>query len=495
MFTAHAPDSATDVKYLVGLVGDARSLASFWSMLKAGIDQDDTLQSGLSQLGIQAAALPEADTPPKKLDMGIGVPVYAGFREMLYVHPDINLVLETTGDPALIKTLRKLLPASITLVERAAASFFINFITAGEKCTACKVDHQHTQTMLTTVTDQLKEDILFLDASGTVLNANQTLCNRLNLSKRKVVGKGFREFFTGLGRTDSPFEKALKTRKPAEAVTNQVSPDGRMRYFRIYMYPIFYGGQISRMVAIRRDITDRTELEQRLAQSRKLASIGELSSYIAHEIRNPLFTIAGFANGLLRKCTNDDTAKEKLEIIVEESGRLDDIVTALIGFTRPVTGHDVPTALNKTVHLAIHAMGLEEQWPQVELDLAMAEELPWVAVDPEIMRQCIVHLLKNGVEAMEGEGTLSVTTALVDGRIRLAVADTGQGIPEQLRAEVFSPFFSTRGRGAGLGLAMTRKLMDDAGGEVELTSTEGCGTTVTLTLPPVMAVAQNDQTA
>ncbi|MBU1249014.1 MAG: PAS domain-containing protein, partial [Proteobacteria bacterium] len=189
--------TASDKKYLLGVIGDARSLASFWQMAKDRVDEDL-----LGSMGVLAAALPEADVPPKKLDMGIGIPVYAGFREMLYMHPEINLVIETTGDPKLLKTIRKTLPPTVTLVERAAASFFINLLTSNKACTACKIDLMQTQSLLTTVLDQLKEDILFLDAEGVILNANQTLCNKLNMEKRQLIGHHFSDFFTNVGPTE-----------------------------------------------------------------------------------------------------------------------------------------------------------------------------------------------------------------------------------------------------------------------------------------------------
>lgn len=492
MFSNHHND---DTDYLLGLVGDVRSLSSFWALLEEGIGKE-----GLGELGVVAAALPEADVPPKRLDMGIGVPVYAGFREMLYVHPEINVVIETTGERSLIKAIRKLLPENVTLVERAAASFFIRLMTSGQMCTACKIDHLHTQTLLSTVMDQLKEDILFLDGEGVIMSVNQTLCNKLSLSKRQVVGRRYGEFFSGMGlgmdaAEDDPFSRAVQTRQPAETMASEVDDLGRVLYYRVYMYPIFYGNEISRVVAMRRDITRRTELEQRLQQSRKLASIGELSTYIAHEIRNPLFAISGFANSLLRAGTQDSGSQEKLRIILEESKRLDSILKAIINFTRPVNGHAVPTDLNKAVHRALHAMDLEQERPDIALDLKLDGGVGRVAVDPEILGQCIINLLNNAVEAMEDGGKVTISTAMGEGRILLSIADTGTGIPADIRDEIFSPFFSTKGKGAGLGLAMTRKIMDDIGGDVELTSAEGKGTTVTLLLPAVMAVAQSGETA
>ncbi len=488
----------SEKKYLLGIVGNARSLASFWNLVREKVGSNI-----LVELGVQAAALPDADNPPKKLDMGIGVPVYAGFREMLYMHPDINLVIETTGDRALSKAIRKSLPEHVTLVERAAASFFIQLMTSEQRCTACKIDHLHTQALLNTVIDQLKEEILFLDEEGIILSANQTLCNKLNLNKRLIIGRHFREFFTGIGPTkgptgqtfDCPFKHALSTERPSEAVANEVDIDGHVHYYRIYMYPIFYGGKLNRMVAMRRDITTRTELEQRLQQSRKLASIGELSTYIAHEIRNPVFAISGFANSLLRGKTQDEHSREKLHIILEESKRLDDILKAIINFARPVALTNESIDLNQTVEDALEALAPYRQNQNIEIHLNLGNSLAQVSAAPDPLKQCIINLLKNAFEAMPEGGTLSIATSMGLEYVVLTISDTGVGIPVDIRDQIFSPFFSTKGKSTGLGLAMTRKIMDDIGGEVGMTSTEGQGSTFTLLLPPVLAVAQTAETA
>ena len=128
----------------------------------------------------------------------------------------------------------------------------------------------------------------------------------------------------------------------------------------------------------------------------------------------------------------------------------------------------------------------------MDTTLDCSESLPRVQADPELIKQCLINLIKNALEAMPQGGAMRISTAMRGEFVALEVADTGPGIPVDIRDRVFSPFFSTKGKGAGLGLAMIRKIMDDLGGDVHLASREGEGTRVSLLLPPVLAVAQSE---
>lgn len=481
-------------RYKIGLIGNKTSLLPFWELF---VNQG----SGrvLSDLGVAAAALPGRDVSGEPFGPGMSLPVYPHFQDMLAAHPEINLVIESTGDLELLAELRRGLPPTVTLVERAAASFFVRLLTTEQMWIACKVDLMHTQTLLKSISDQLSDEIFFLTPEGVIRDLNQTALSRLGRDKKDLVGRHFREVFDGTACPeredvcDSPLETTMRTGEPSEAVQAEVDPSGRMRYYRIYAYPIFDEGRLIHLVAMRRDITRRTEMEQRLQQSEKLASIGQLSTYIAHEIRNPLFAISGFANSLLRQGNQDEASREKLGIILEESKRLDTILKSILNFTRPTESRDSSMDLNRVVEDTLEILGVDCERAGAQVSTVLAENLAQVKADPELIKQCLINLVRNAVEAMPEGGRIVVRTGMIRDMVALEVQDTGQGIPLDVRDKVFSPFFSTKGKGSGLGLAMIRKIMDDIGGDVQLTSKEGAGTTVTLLLPPVLAVtAQAD---
>ena len=484
-----------DKRYVIGVIGDIPALLTFWQMFK-----DQTNDQVLKDIGIVAAALPGETVLPEAHDESRLIPTYAGYRAMLESHPEINMVIETTGRTGLVHELRGYLPASITLVERGAANFFINLLTKDQIWVACKADLLHTQNMLKTIIDQLDQEILFLDRDGRVIGMNKTMVDRAGRPKAALMGHSYRELFQGTEDPENGYEKdplgqTLETLAPAETVTSQVGEDGRVQYFRIYTYPVFDedGKSVNHVVAIRRDITQRTSIENRLQQAEKLASIGELSTYMAHEIRNPLFTISGFANSLMRAEGLDDKAREKLSIILDESKRLDEILKALMNFTRPTEAQVAEVDVNVLVEATMDVMRLPCANQGVEASVSLDGSVARVRANPDLIKQCLINLIKNALEAMEGGGKLYVTTAMNRDNVLLSVEDTGVGVPSEIRDKIFSPFFSTKGKGAGLGLAQTHKIIDEIGGEVDLVSRVGLGTKVTLHLPPLLAVAESEE--
>ncbi|MDP2848309.1 MAG: ATP-binding protein [Humidesulfovibrio sp.] len=481
-----------DKQYRIGLVGDKSSLVPFWELF-ASLGNERVL----AQLGIKAMALHDEAPPGSDFANTLGLPVHPGWRQMLESHPDLNLVIETTGREAVISQLRKGLPLSITLVERGAASFFLRLLSSDQMWVACKIDLLHTQTLLKGIIDQLKEEIVLADGDGLVLDCNKAALESQGLPKSDIVGKPLRNFFRvpeGLNGNFvglPPLEHALATGEAMEATLAHVDAEGLLHYTREYVNPIQgEAGQRTSYLCIRRDITSRTQMEQRLQQSERLASIGEMSTYIAHEIRNPLFAIGGFANQLLRT-VGEPAAREKIEIIIEESKRLDSILKSILTFAKPVESNGL-SDLNQIVRDTMELMGMACENLSITPVLVLTDELPLVKADAELIKQCLINLVKNSLEAMPTGGTLSVRTSLHAARVILEVDDTGQGIAPDIRDKVFSPFFSTKGRGTGLGLAMIKKILDDLGGTVELSSVPGEGTRVALHLPPQLAVAKQE---
>jgi len=482
-----------DKQYRIGLIGDKSSMVPFWELF-ASLGNERVV----AQLGFQALALHEEAPEGGNFGSTLNLPVYHNWREMLSAHPDLNLVIETTGSAGVLSGLRRELPLSVSLVERNAASFFVRLLSTDQMWVACKLDLLHTQTLLKGIINQLKEEIVLVDAKGRVLDCNKAVQEATGLPKPEILGHPLRNFFPvheGHNGTDAtttetpPLERALATRQAAEATLPHVDSQGLMHYTREYVYPIQdEAGQPMNFLCIRRDITSRTQMEQRLQQSERLASIGEMSTYIAHEIRNPLFAIGGFAHQLLRN-VSDPAAREKIEIIIEESKRLDSILKSILTFARPVEPGSGLADLNRIVRDTMELMGMACESKSIQLVLGLADDLPLVEADPEHIKQCLINLVKNSVEAMPQGGLLAVRTGMAAAHVVLEVEDTGQGIAPEIRDKVFSPFFSTKGRGSGLGLAMTKKILDELGGTVELSSVPGAGTRVVLHLPPQLAVA------
>ena len=372
--------------------------------------------------------------------------------------------------------------------------------TASTTPAACRPDAVQARRLLATVLDHMDDEIALLAPDGTVLDANARLAERLGCPPEAVVGRSAADVFPdfpdrcGQALDGGPsIACLLKQGRKATRQISRLDRRSRMRHFRMTFFPVPTAEGVSDCcVAVRRDVTQDVFLERQLQKSERLAAIGELSMFISHEIRNPLFAIAGFANSLVRAKDLGPGSREKAEIILVESRRLDDILKDIINFSRPTASKPGEVDLRDVAErtLALMRLGLESRHIAVRLDLS--PETPMARGDSETMIQCLINLVKNAMEAMPDGGDIVVSAGLRRSRAFLSVADNGPGIPPDILPQVFNPFFSTRDKRAGLGLAMTKKILEDLGGAVELESTPGQGTVVTLLLPPYLELPEED---
>jgi signal transduction histidine kinase len=291
------------------------------------------------------------------------------------------------------------------------------------------------------------------------------------------------------GEDPCSFFQARASGKKAEGLISDILPDGRIRYLHTLCFPLRGRGEMPlQFLFMRRDVTERMQIAHRLQQAEKMAAIGELSTYVAHEIRNPLFSIGGFANALLRHPALDEEAREKARIIFTESRRLDVIVSNIINFARP-TRQDLDVfELEPVIRQTLSLMTLGGEERGLRAEAVLEDGLPKAMGNAENLKQCLINLVKNALEAMPGGGSLVIRCLRDKDTVRISVEDTGQGIAPEIQAQIFNPFFSTKEGGAGLGLAMTRKIINEMGGKVTLKSRPGAGTTVILQLPAALAV-------
>ena len=232
-----------------------------------------------------------------------------------------------------------------------------------------------------------------------------------------------------------------------------------------------------------RDLSERKKLEKKVLESERLATIGQGVSYISHEIRNPLMLIGGFAQQVLRKISQNGKNKEKLEIIIKEVARLEEFLSEVTDITKPSQPKKISTNINSVVEEVSAFLHEELRVRQVVFETSLDPQIPEIFVDPKQMRQVLINVMKNAVEAMPEGGRLSITTQLQEDRVKLRILDTGQGItPEDLKS-VFDPFVTTKTKGTGLGLAISRKIIEDHEGLISLESASGDGTVCSITLP------------
>jgi two-component system NtrC family sensor kinase len=241
------------------------------------------------------------------------------------------------------------------------------------------------------------------------------------------------------------------------------------------------GSAFNRMTDI---IQRNKEIESNLAQQGKMASLGILSSGVAHEINNPLGIILGYAGYLEGKMSEDDPNYQYIHEIKRESKRCKKIVQDLLSYARTPRPTLEPTDINDLLQQIIDFAANHTDMRGITISTNLAVGLPPVELDGDQMRQVTINLILNAGGAMPDGGTLTVTTEAVDERhVRVSFADSGSGIPVENLDKIFEPFYTTKARGTGLGLAITRQIIEQHQGEIHIDSTVGTGTRVTVTLP------------
>lgn len=235
------------------------------------------------------------------------------------------------------------------------------------------------------------------------------------------------------------------------------------------------------LVDLRKSYADLARTQEQLVQRERLAAIGELAAVVAHEVRNPLGVIFNSIGTIRRMLGDDERAWTLIHILEEEATRLNHIVGDLLDFARPripsVSRERIETVLDDAVAAALAGVS------GVELQRDVDADLPAIPMDVRLMRQALLNVAQNAVQAMPKGGKLKVRACRLDGHVRVSIEDTGVGIPADVRPRIFEPFFTTRARGTGLGLAVVKRIVDGHGGRIGLVTEVGVGTTFSLELP------------
>lgn len=225
------------------------------------------------------------------------------------------------------------------------------------------------------------------------------------------------------------------------------------------------------------------EAQDRLVHSAKLSSVGSLVAGVSHELNNPLLGLLGHAEHLATKFPAGDPAREKLDIVVAEARRMQRTLADLRGFTRPNARERGRVDLNRVAADVVALVQHDARTAGVDCRAELSPSETPVTGSPDELRQVVLNLALNALQATPADGRVKVSTANGGGRCRLVVTDTGAGIAPELLAKVREPFFSTKPGRMGLGLSISQEIVAAHGGELTLESAAGSGTRVTVSLP------------
>jgi signal transduction histidine kinase len=217
-----------------------------------------------------------------------------------------------------------------------------------------------------------------------------------------------------------------------------------------------------------------------------MAAVGQLSAGLAHEVKNPLAGILGFAQLSRRSLQNPETIAKNLDVIERETRRCTEIIGNLMRFSRQEPGErsatDVNVAVARAIGLVDHQLGLQK----VQIETSLAEALPFAMCNANQIQQVVMNLMINAQQAMEPDGgKVRIRTRADSGRIFIEVEDEGPGVPPEIRARLFEPFFTTKraGHGTGLGLSVSFGIVRDHDGDIFVSDAPGRGARFTIALP------------
>jgi two-component system sensor histidine kinase HydH len=234
-----------------------------------------------------------------------------------------------------------------------------------------------------------------------------------------------------------------------------------------------------------RDMTEVQSLKREIETSRRLASLGRLAAGVAHEIRNPLSSIKGFATYFKERYKANEEDRKTAEIMIKEVDRLNRVISQLLEFARPMSLQLRRTSIQGLVQHSLKMIEGQASSKGIRIGSDLPASIEEVNIDPDKMNQVLLNLYLNSLEATNEGGTLSVflRKEAESRRMKIAVTDTGSGIEKKDLEHIFDLYFTTKQAGTGLGLAIVHKIIEAHGGEVRVESEVGRGTTVTLLLP------------
>jgi two-component system NtrC family sensor kinase len=346
--------------------------------------------------------------------------------------------------------------------------------------TVCEAEEDRFRSIL----DSMPQAVLLADDELRVVQANRS-AKRIFEQLRLPIAGGLEMVIEKLDIEDT-VEKVR--RGDASFADKEVYIDSD-RVLNVTVSPMAGGEPKARgLVLVVTDVTERRRLQERLTQSEKMSSLGQMISGVAHELNNPLATILGYTQ-LLGTKSKDPQTSERLETLRQEGERCQKIVQNLLSFARRREPERKQLSLNDVVKSVLALMGYQLRVDGIEVRSDLSPDLPSIRGDTHQLQQALVNLLANAQHALrqggEGGEILLRSRPLDSGAVRLEVSDSGPGIPDGIRPRIFDPFFTTKpeGSGTGLGLSLVYGIITSHGGTIEAPPSEGSGATFLITLP------------
>jgi signal transduction histidine kinase len=336
--------------------------------------------------------------------------------------------------------------------------------------------------------DALSEGIAVVDNTGHIRRANRALAALLGVSVAAVIGQELGPAL--LGSADGLGELLAAARRNERPLPFFVRSALLGRTLRVNGARIPSATPEQSVVILIEDVTDQQVMEAQLIQSEKLAAVGQLVSGVAHELNNPLTSIAGLSEFLLEQKELGPKDREHLRVIHEQAERAGRIVRNLLTFARKGPAEQARVDLNDVIQQTLVLMSYDLKLKDVVIEKKLAPDLPPVLGDRHALQQVMLNLLTNAAHAATDHRSVRHPTIYVatwsDERVHVRIADSGAGIPDDVVPHLFTPFFTTKepGSGTGLGLSITYSIVESHGGHITLERPTDSGAVFVVDLPP-----------
>jgi PAS domain S-box-containing protein len=337
----------------------------------------------------------------------------------------------------------------------------------------------------------LTTDIVYItDAQGKIIYLNDAFMTNLGYVRENYIGNSLTSVLEELV-TDEPANRAEIKQITGDSDSSALhriellTRQGDKRVFEINRSVVRQGGEFMGTQGIARDVTEHRALLKRVMSTERLAATGRMAAGIAHEINNPLQAITSQLNAVRGLSKGNKDAEQHIDQIGEGIDRIRTIVRGMLDLHRTQSSATVDVDLNSIVEKVLVLTAKQLRTAEVEIKKELASDLPKIKGSPSDLQQVILNLILNAVEAMPQGGTIKVASSYTESDVILQLFDTGAGIPKELQKKIFEPFFSNRigGGGVGLGLYLSKNIIEIHQGSITVESEEGCGSAFTLKFP------------
>lgn len=349
-----------------------------------------------------------------------------------------------------------------------------------------------------TINNQLKK-YMILDSytnsifesinAGIITINNDYYITSVNLAAKKLLGTSadciglpFMEVLSCCKEVEADLLNAIHKKEQLYNQEKTLIRDNEEINIRISTYPLNYEDKNKGLVMIIEDITELRKIKSEMQRNDKLASIGQLSAGIAHEIRNPLAIIKMIANTMQKEIGNNQELRQELQVIDEEVERANSVIKSLLKFSKTNKPEKKMESVNQILYDVL--VIVNQYLYQHSITVNFAEnEIPTILCDKNQLIQAFINLILNAIDAMPQGGSIDITTINKGKSIIINMRDSGIGIDETIIEKIFDPFFTTKEEGTGLGLAIVYRIIEEHEGSITVTSKPGQGTCFEIKLP------------